>query len=177
MENLLGPAVEGPQVHYQAREVSRQLSWADCCQKYSNCDKECHVRRIYNLVDYIHRNEKNRFKTLSVQKQDGIYKYLMGSTWAEKQLQQVGGIIELHFVSFIPRELPSLESLIISDQLNNRLKHRRVGTTCQFYLEILIFYQYSQNSHLVSCVFKQDNPVNGEIMQERESYMFYLDNI
>ena len=68
MENLLGPAVEGPQVHYQAREVSRQQSWADCCQKYSNCDKECHVRRIYNLVDYIHRNEKNRFKTLSVQK-------------------------------------------------------------------------------------------------------------
>ena len=40
-----------------------------------------------------------------------------------------------------------------------------------------IFRILYRNLHLVSCVFKQDNPVNGEIMQERESYMFYLDNI
>ena len=40
-----------------------------------------------------------------------------------------------------------------------------------------LIYLKCQYSHLVSSVFKQDNPVNGEIMQQRESSMFYFDKI
>ena len=104
-----------------------------------------HYLFVYRYID--------RVSTLSVQKQDRIYKYLMDSTWAEKQLQQVEGIIELHFVSFIHRELSSLESLIISDQLNNRLKHRRVCTTCRIYLKILIFLSvFTEFTPCILCI-------------------------
>ena len=52
-------------------------------------------------------------------------------------------------------------------------QERKEGT----FSERFDLFKVLQYSHLVSSVFKQDNPVNGEIMQQRESSMFYFDKI